>query len=67
MRRTIQNNRHHRTSDISTKYPGIMENPQGFHVSLLRQYKETEVYGANYARPLLEIEEEMNFMKLSLF
>ena len=28
-----------------------------FHVSLLRQYKETEVYGANYPRPPPEIEE----------
>ena len=27
-----------------------------FHASLLRQYKETEVYGANYPRPLPEIE-----------
>ena len=28
-----------------------------FHASLLRQYKETEVYGANYPRPPPEIEE----------
>ena len=28
-----------------------------FHASLLRQYKETKVYGANYPRPLPEIEE----------
>lgn len=40
MRRTIQNNRHHRTSDISTKYPGIMENPQGFHVSLQKSMEQ---------------------------
>ena len=29
-----------------------------FHASLLRQYKETEVYGANYPRPPPEIEGE---------
>ena len=28
-----------------------------FHASLLRQYKETKVYGANYPRPPPEIEE----------
>ena len=27
-----------------------------FHASLLRQYKETKVYGANYPRPPPEIE-----------
>ena len=28
-----------------------------FHATLLRQYKETEVYGANYPRPPPELEE----------
>ena len=40
------------------KLPGTWKIHNIFHVSLLRRYKENDIYGANYTRPPAELDYE---------
>ena len=53
--RPIQNPQGHWTSTYQLDLPKSWKIHNVFHATLLRQYKETEVYGANFPKPPPEL------------
>jgi len=56
MRRTIPHYRSSQTSNLSLQLPASWRIHNVFHATLLKPYKENEIYGPNFPEPPSELE-----------